>query len=650
MIRSIIGSLLVLIITFSVISICQSIGRKVKLDITDQKLYTLSDGTKSILGKLNQKLKVKLYFAKTAALKGPDQIKYYNNYYEFVKALLEEYVDNSNGMIDLEIIDPRPYSDEEAAALRFGIQRFPITEEESFFFGLGLQTPFGVEKSIPFFSPDRQNFVEYDISYLIDTAITKDKRKIGVLSSIPVMGDDVTGYMAQMMRMQGQTPRPAWTIVEQLKQKYEVTTVAADTNDISGIDILMVIHPKNLGEETLFAIDQFVLGGGRTIVCIDPHCIADPPQQNPMQTGQPPQQNSQLDRLINTWGLKMKQYTFAGDRSLALTASISAGQRPQTIIGFLNLNPDCFDKDNVITATLNQVRVLFAGVLEELPTDPNAGAIKRTPIVQTTTRGNSWSVSSPYELMMFDATRLMENFRDGLEPVAMGYMITGPLSSAFPGGINIQVPTGAEDPNEPQTRPKTITGLTKGSEDCAVAVFSDVDFISDMLAYSNFFFGKTPVGDNANLLMNTIEDLSGSADLISIRSRGNFRRPFTRVDDIEAQAELESAEEVAKINAEIAGYQAQLQQILGSIKQGEEAIIGSTIVASQKEIDLKIRLAQKQLQEVKKNRREKIEHLGNSLREINTLAAPLAILLVAIVLGIRRSVRKRHYISHASDA
>jgi F0F1-type ATP synthase membrane subunit b/b' len=138
--------------------------------------------------------------------------------------------------------------------------------------------------------------------------------------------------------------------------------------------------------------------------------------------------------------------------------------------------------------------------------------------------------------------------------------------------------------------------------------------------------------------------------LISIRSRGNFRRPFTRVDDIETQAELETAEEVKKLNAEIIGYQGQLQRILGSLKQGEEAVIGSTIVATQKEIDLKIRLAQQQLQKVKKNRREKIEYLGNRLRNINTLAAPVAILLIAIVLGIRRGVRKRHYISHASDA
>jgi len=295
--RAIVGAALVLVIAFSGISICQNLGRRWKVDVTDQELYTLSDGTKAILGRLNQPIKIKFFYAKTAAMKGPDQIRYFNNYSEFVRALLDEYVAASNGMVELQVIDPRPFSDDEEQALRLGLRRFPITEEESFFFGLAVQTQFGVEKTIPFFSPDRQNFVEYDISYLIDTAITRQKTRVGIMSSLPVMGDDVTGYMAQMMRMQGQQPKPAWTIVEHLRQKYDVTEVATDVNDINDVDILIVVHPKDLPEQTQFAIDQFILKGGRAILCVDPHCIVDRPQQNPMQmTAQ--KQSSDLDRLM----------------------------------------------------------------------------------------------------------------------------------------------------------------------------------------------------------------------------------------------------------------------------------------------------------------------------------------------------------------
>ena len=648
-IRAIIGVVLVLVISFCAISICQDIGKSLKVDVTDQKLYTLSDGTKAILAKLNQPVKVKLYYTRTAALKGPDQIKYFNNYYEFVRALLEEYAAAANGMIDLQIIDPRPFSEDEVQALRYGLKRFQITEEENFFFGLALQTPFGVEKAIPFFSPDRQNFIEYDISYLIDTAITRQKRRLGILSSLPVTGEDVSGYMAKMMRMQGQRPKGAWTFVEQLKQRYEVKGIAADANEIKDVDILLVIHPKDLPEKTLFAIDQFVLKGGRTIVCVDPYCIADRPDRMARQSPAPPTQSSELNVLLRTWGLEMPENTFAGDRSLALKASLSRNQRPEKIIGFLNLVPQCFNTNNVITAELNRVRLLFAGVLKEIA-EPNQ--IERTAIITTTDRGNSWKVTSGYELMMLNPSRLMDKFFDGTEPVAMGYLVTGKFASSFPDGIEIEVESEDEDKETDKDRKTTekITGLTHAMEDCAVVVFSDVDFISDMLAYNDFFFGKVVVGDNSNLMLNAIDDLSGSADLISIRSRGNFQRPFVAVDQIEALAEAKTAEEEAKINAEIAGFQSELQSILSSAKKGEEEIIGSTILQKRKDLELKIHQARRQLRQVKMKRRQRIEQLGNMLRNFNMLTAPAVILIIAIVLGVRRGVRKRHYISHASDA
>jgi len=192
--------------------------------------------------------------------------------------------------------------------------------------------------------------------------------------------------------------------------------------------------------------------------------------------------------------------------------------------------------------------------------------------------------------------------------------------------------------------------LKEAEKDCAVVVFSDVDFISDAIAYQRSFFGNVVVGDNATLVLNAIDDLSGSGDLVSIRSRGNFKRPFTVVDEIERKAEAETAEEVEKINMQIAGFQGEMQSILSSAKEGQEEVIGSSIVQKKQELELKIRQAQRQLRQVKMTRFEKIERLGNRLRQANMLAAPVVILVIAIVLGIRRGVRKRHYISHASDA
>ncbi len=654
-IRAIIGVILVMVITFCAISVFQNMGKSLKLDVTEQKIYTLSDGTKEILGKLHQPLKMKLYYAKTAALKGPDQIRFFNNYYYFVKALLEEYVAQSKGMVNLEVIDPRPYSDEEVEALGYGLKRFAITEEENFFFGLVVQTPFGVEKTIPFFSPDRQNFVEYDISYLIDTAVTREKNRIGIISSLPVTGDDMSGYMAQMMRMQGQQPKPAWTIVEQLKSQYEVEKIATDVNDINDVDILLVIHPKDLPERTLFAIDQFILKGGRTIICVDPHCVVDQPnRQMQMQMQRPQSQSSELNRLTRTWGLEMPENTFAGDRALALSASVSPNQRAEPIIGYLGLTkPECFNQDNAITSELNQVRVIFAGALQETAKDPNESSnIELIPLVETTDKGNTWTVSSPYELMMPNPSRLMEKFFEGSRPVRMGYLVTGKLESSFPNGISIEVDDpNSPDPNEPAKIQKQITGLARAKEDCVVVVYSDVDFMTDRVAYQNSLFGKAVVGDNSAMLLNTIEDLGGSSELIKIRSRGNFRRPFTVVDEIEEQAEAETAEKVQRLNDEIEGFNKRIQEILSTAQQGQsDELVGSSIIREQKKLELQKRQAQKELNEVRLQRRRRIEALGNKLRNFSMLLVPAVILVLAILLELRRSMRRRHYISHASDA
>ena len=647
-IKAIIGAFCVLVITFSAISIFQNIGKSLKVDITDQKLYTLSDGTRAILAKLHQPIKIQLYYAKTATLKAPDPIRYFNNYYEYVKALLEEYVAAAKGMIELEIIDPRPFSDDEVQALRYGLDRYPITQEESFFFGLVVQTPFGVEKVIKFFSPDRQNFVEYDISYLIDTSITREKKRIGILSTLSVMGEEISGYMAQLRRMQGQQLPQPWTFVEQLRRQFEVNRVPTDVVDINGVDILLVIHPKELPEQTLFAIDQFVLKGGRTIVCVDPHCVVDRPNQMAMQMGTLPSQSSNLNILLKNWGLEMPENVFVGDRNLMLRPDI----RAENIIGFLGLMPGCFNTENVITAELNQVRVLFAGILKEI-TDSNemADNIERTKLITTTSQGNIVPVNSPLELLFPDPSKLMSKFFPGAEPVPMGYLVTGRFRSSFPGGIEIEVEQESEDPNETRKIKQHITGMTQAEKDCAVVIFSDVDFISDMLAYYDFsIFGKAVSGDNSALMLNAIEDLTGSTELISIRSRGNFRRPFTVVEEIEKQAEAETEQEVAKLNAQINGFSNELQSILASSKGEEAEVIGSTILQKQRDLELKKLEAQRQLNEIKLKRRERTEHLGNALRNFNMLTAPVFILIIAVGLGIRRSIRKRHYISHTSDA
>jgi ABC-type uncharacterized transport system involved in gliding motility auxiliary subunit len=260
--------------------------------------------------------------------------------------------------------------------------------------------------------------------------------------------------------------------------------------------------------------------------------------------------------------------------------------------------------------------------------------------------------------MMLNPSQLMQKFVDGTEPVTIGYLLTGKFKSSFPEGIEVEVETGEgessekskEAGEEKKTVKKKVTGITEAAEDCVVVVFADVDFISDTVAYQRTFIGSIAIGDNATLMLNTIDELRGSSDMISIRSRGNFRRPFVVVDNIEKQAERETAKEEARINAEIVGFQNELNDIISNAKEGDEDIIGSSILQKKKDLEIKLHEAQRKLRSVKMKRRERIESLGNILRNFNMLMAPAIILIIAIVLGIRRSIRKRHYISHASDA
>jgi ABC-type uncharacterized transport system involved in gliding motility auxiliary subunit len=640
-IKVILAVIFALAIMFSAISISQNIGTSFRADVTERKLYTLSEGSKTILSKLNQPLTMKMYYTQTAARKGPDQIQFFNNYYHYIESLLAQYVAASNGMVQFQNIDPRPFTEDEADAIRYGLTGIPISEEEKFYFGLVVQTQFGVTKTIPFFSPQRQQFVEYDISSLIDNAIRRQKRTIGILSSLPVMGEH-SDYMAQMMIMQGKRPRQPWTIVSQLGQKYDVSTVDTNIEKIENIDLLLVIHPKSLPQNTLFAIDQYVLNGGRTIVCLDPHCMLDQPDQMQMQMMQQPHStSSNLEPLMKQWGLSMPANTYAGDLNLALLGSTGTMQRPVKFISALGLNAQCFNPDSVMTSELNSIRMRYAGALQaEAIPDNNDVQIERIPLVTTTESGNTFEVGNEFELR--NPQLLLQRFVPGVQPVILASIATGKFKSAYPDGIEIKSDT---DPNAP---PKKLTGITQAAQDCAVIVLADVDFMTDNMAYQSFLTAKIAVGDNAALLLNMVDQLGGSSELVSIRSRGSFQRSFDVVNQIEADAQKSTELQKNAINQQLVGFQQELQKLLTSSGEQQE-IIGSTIMQKKKDLELQIRNAQKSLQELKRQERVQIEQLGASCRNFNTLPGPVLVLVIAVILALYRAFKKRYYVSHATD-
>ena len=368
--RTALAVVCILVITACAVLILRKTVARTRADLTQHKLYTLSQGTRNILAKLNQPVKLKFYYSRIAALKGPEQIRPFIDYALYVQDLLQEYVSLAHGELTLEIIDPRRFSDEEEDAIARGVEAVPLSKDENFFFGLVAQTELGKQNTIPFFDRARQEFLEYDLSKLIAGVTRRDKKKIGLLSSLEVMGSDMSPYMMQMMRMQGREPKKPWSLVQALREEFEVEALKPDADSIPGdIDFLMIVHPKNLPQAILFAIDQFVMGGGKLIVFVDPHCLSDEPPRDPRNPyaamGQ--KKSSDLNVLLKTWGVEMDPDLIAADRALAVTTAFRRGQRPAPVLIFLELAEQSVNADEVITAKLHNLKMLFAGVLKPVP-------------------------------------------------------------------------------------------------------------------------------------------------------------------------------------------------------------------------------------------------------------------------------------------
>lgn len=638
------------------IAVCASlilrkfVGRA-RLDLTERKLYTLSDGTRNILLKLNQPVRLKLYYSKTAAMKGPEMIREYNNYYLYVRDLLREYEGLSRGNLTLETTDPRRYTDAEDDAIREGVKKLPFGEDEYFFFGLVAKTELGKQEVIPFFAPGRQEFVEYDVSKLIASVVRREKKKVGVLSSLEVAGSDLSPYMMQMMQMQGRQPPQAWQIVDDLRDEYEVVGLKPDSETIDKeIDFLVVIHPKKFSDKTLFAIDQFVMLGGKLIVFVDPHSVADPPEQdprNPMAAYQH-RATSDLNRLLSGWGVEMVPGVIAADRSLAIKVRGFDGRAVAMPI-YLNLNETCVSQDEVITATLHSITAVAPGVLKK--TGAEGGTV--TPLLYTTKTGANWKPANPFELMQPSPERINRAIRDGDEQLMLACRITGKLKTNFPTGLTLEekaeedggtdAPKDADKDEEKQKKTRTLEAVKESPDDAMVLVFADVDMICDMVAYQDAFFGKMARGDNAAILFNALEFLSGTSDLIAIRSRGRFERPFDRVLKIEQKADEATAKKAEALQQKIEGFQTKIRELSSNVTKENVALLENKAAAEQRKLEEEVRVARKQLRELNAGKRTEIETLKASLRTHNLLWAPMVVLLMAIILAVIRYIKALRY-------
>lgn len=607
----------------------------IKVDLTEEKLYTISGGTKSILKKLDSPIQLKLYYSKVAANKGSEGLRAFNNHFHYVRELLKEYVRHSRNNLSLQVIDPRPDTPEEEDAIAYGLKKFQLTDTEKYFFGLVAENETGTEKIIEFFNPADKDRLEYDLTKLIYTIRNPQKRTLGILSSLKVMADsEISPYMAQIMRMQGQSVQDSWIITHLLKELYDVKKIEKDTDSISDVDTLALIHPKEFPEKTLFAIDQYLMRGGSLVVLVDPHAFADVKAQGGFGSSSP---DDGFKKLMDKWGVEAPAHMFAGDKYLSGIGQVTQYGGPQRLLALLNCNSKCSSHyKDPISSGITKATFVYPGVLRTKEVE----GVTVTPILSTSEKGNSYTA---HGRELNDPSRLWKQFSEGSEPVVLAQKIVGQFHTAFPDGVKVEEDdTSDKDKKTSQKKkdkPKPAEVITKSQKESAIIVFSDVDFISDSFAFRQSFLGPQVANNNSHLFLNAIEALSGDVDLMSVRSKNRVNRSFDVIEEIEFEAEKKTVDKVKEINASIAMVQSELNQLGRKANEGNIAILQNEGLRKKKELAKKIASLKKELRSVKREGREKIETIGKTLQYLNTLLMPLLIVLGGVWYSRRRRQR-----------
>ena len=592
-----------------------------RVDMTGEKLYTLSKGSKAVLGKLENDVTLKFYFSSSSA-EMPMQFKTYS---QQVQNLLKEYERAGKGHVTLEAYDPKPDSDAEEWAQRYGVEPQNVNPfGQPVYFGL-VAVCGEREETLPRLSQKTESTLEYDITRLVTRVAWPERPVVGLMTSLP----DVMGKPQNPMMMQRRQQPQGWAVFNELKKDYEVREIATDADKIDDdVKTLVVLHAKDLSEKTLFAIDQFVLRGGRLIACVDPFSIMDMissrQQQNPMMQQMGGQDGpSTLGKLFDAWGVTFDTSKLVADLSAATKLNDGNG-RAEDNPAFLSLGTKNMDTKDILVSRLSQVLLPFSGSFSFA----NKEGIKFEPLI----------VSSATDACLVDRSGAqfgMGAMRRDLKPDGvqrtLAARLSGTFKTAFPKG-----PDFAE--GSTNAVPK-VTAKGKGS----VVLFGDSDFLADefCVRVMNTIFGAIaqPMNDNLLLFSNVIEQYAGREELIGVRSRGPSNRPFTKVDALEAEALKKWQAEQEKFEKELEQTQQRLSA-LQKQKSGNDRFLFSK---EQQEEIAKLRKTQadtrRKLKNVRKELTADIDRLGLTLKVINICLVPALVILLGLLRGF---MRRRH--------
>jgi len=626
------GLLLAIVLFVALNALGRSLFRSARLDLTEEKLYTLSLGSRNILADLDEPITLRFFFSKTVAKDLTPLLAFGQR----VQELVEEYVAHSGGKLKLEVLDPEPYSEEEEQAVEAGLQGVPLNAKgETLYFGLAGTNTTDEQESIPFIRQERESLLEYDLTRMIYSLAHPKKKVVGLISKLPMEGNPMARFQNP------DADAGAWFMLDQIRERFEVRTIPDAIEKVEdGIDVLMVVHPQGLAPQTLYAIDQYVLGGGKALVFVDPNCIAQEVRNDPSNplAGAMADRSSDLGPLLSAWGLDYSKEDLAGDRDSGLRVRLpQGGDIVYTIWLGLRGDQDTLDKSEPITMQLNDLIMATAGVL----TKKSEAATTVTPLVETTK--NSMKVAKSAIQFGDDPKKLYESFVSGGEKLMLAARVHGPAKSAYPEGKPKAEPPADGQPPEPPEPPKEAAaaeGLKESKGPINVIVVADADLLADRwwTRTQNFFNQKiaTPTADNNSFVLNALENLSGNDDLISLRGRGNSARPFDKVDEIRRESDKRF---LAKEN-ELEGQLRDLKTQLGQLQKGGGDGGALILTDEQRKKIEQFRDQQvatsKELRRVKHERNQEIEALGTRIKLLNTFLVPLLAIVAAFGVAALR--------------
>jgi len=607
---------------------------KTRLDLTAERLYTLSEGTKQILGELDTDVEINFYATRDDKLM-PVQFK---NYISHIEDLLDEYSQYSNGHLKISKFNPEPDSDAADRAAMDGVTGQMISLGESIYLGLAIKM-LDKNVSIPFLDPSREKLLEYDLTRAITQVTTDEKPVLGVMSALPVFGAAPNPMMMQMGQMQQQPP---WFLISQLQQDFEVRELELTTDTIdSDLDLLIVIHPKDIKDATQYAIDQYLMGGGKVIAFLDPLAIVD---QTPSPNGNnmlgPPPSSSNMEALLSAWGYTFDTGKIAADRQFAREVSFQRGAPPQMQPGILFLDPNGINTDDVVTSQIDQLLIPFPGALSGTP----AEGLEQTVLLHTSEESQMVDAF----MARLSGEQILKEFKAEGKEMPLAIRLTGKFKTAYPGGKPGADAT-AEDDLDKEDDPDAAEAeqLKESAEGATVVLFTDADFIYDNFGVSvqNFLGSRMAQLLNGNfpLAQGAVEHMAGDARLISVRGRATMNRPFTRIRDMEIEAAKAYQARISDLEDRKREAEQKINDLQRSRQDGQAQSQRFVLTPEQQTELEKLRETNKQvtkdLKEMRRNLRKDIDSLQTRLKWINIAGMPFLVTVGGIFIALIK--RKR---------